>query len=320
MSMKRNLSIAAVLVLASLVVAVAHADSRGTWTASRSSSSPDVLHLNLMHGRGKINGASVPLTAFTGLSLNATNANFQLRREAGTFSFDGAFRDETGAGHYTFTPNRDYFTKIRSAGVRNLGTVGDADDEALASLALFDVSSDYIRSMAAAGYDEPFSHYTSMRIFKVTPELVRELASLGFRNVPYDDLIASRVHKVTPDYIRAMHAVGYKLSMEQLVATRIHKATPDFLLQMRDAGYKNLDYDDLIAFRIHGVSPEFVRDLASLGYRNVDANDLVAMRIHGVTPEYIRQLASSGYKGIPVEKLISMRIHGIDADDVRRMK
>ena len=314
--MKRTIVFAALL-----FAAAAQAEITGTWAVTRSwTTDPGKIHINLMREHNNF-GSSFPIDAFVGLTMADVNSQgdvkFDLRREAGVVAFDGSFRNGEGVGHFVFTPDRSYESKLRAMGVRS---DDDLDDERLLTLALHDISTDYIRGLRAAGYNEPLEHYISMRIFRVTPELIADLRSLGYDHIGYDDLIASRVHKVTPDYIRGMKAAGYSLSMEQLVATRIHKATPEFLAEMAQLGYSRLGYDDLIAFRIHGVTPEFVSALRALGYNSVAADDLVAMRIHRVTPEYIRDVENAGYHHVPVEKLISMRIHGVDSRFLSKMQ
>ena len=313
--MKRIVTFAAVLFLA----AAANAEIRGTWTALRNDD-PSRIQLNLDRPNNHF-GSTFSVSDFSGLPFDVVNSQgdvrFEMRREAGVLAFEGSFLHGDGAGHFVFTPNNGYAATLRSMGVRS---DDDLDDDKLLSLTLHDVSTDFIRSMRSAGYDEPLEHYTSMRIFKVTPELVTELRSLGYDKLSYDDLIASRIHKVTPDYIRAMRADGYNLTMDQLVATRIHKATPEFVQQMASLGYTHLGFDDLIAFRIHKVTPEFVSDLRTLGYTQIAPDDLVAMRIHRVTPDYIREVEKAGYQHVPVSKLIDMRIHGIDEKFLEKMK
>jgi len=309
--MKLILAFAAAFLLAF----TANAELHGTWTVDHSwKSDAGTIQLNLNRPHHQF-GSSFPIAALSGLTAadvdSQGDVKFELRREAGTIAFEGSFLHGQGAGHFVFTPSTSYAASLRAIGVRS---DDDLDDDKLMSLALHDVSTDFIRVMRAQGYDEPLDHYVSMRIFRVTPELVTELRSLGYDHLSFDHLIASRIHKVTPDYIRATRAAGYpNLSMDQLVATRIHGATPEFQQKMANLGYTHLEYDDLIAFRIHGVSPEFVGALRDLGYKSVAADDLVAMRIHGVTPDYIRAVEKAGYENVPVEKLIQMKIHGIDA-------
>ena len=319
--MKKHFASAAICTL--ICAAAFAADIRGAWTAEVQDGSSMQMNLSTRGGHNRF-GETMAAADFAGLtdsSLRAasqTPVAFQLAREAGTVAFEGTFKDGFGAGQFTFTPSQTYVATLRSLGATF--EESDHDDSSLLTMAMLDVSTPFIRSMQAEGYRVSAERYLSMRIFRVTPELVRELRSLGYDKIDADDLVATRIHKVTPDYIRAMRAAGYpSLSLENLIASRIHKATPEFLNEMKSLGYANIDFDDLIAFRIHRVTADFIRDLRDLGYTNVSSDDLVAMRIHGVTPQFIRELKDAGYEHIPIEKLIDMRIHGVDANFVKKM-
>ena len=321
--MKRT-AILAVLLFA--FAGTALAELHGSWTASTNDSKPGRLHMNINRGRSHNFGNSFNISDFTGLSdaqvrsTMASPVQFQLVREGGTVVFDGTFRNGDGAGQWTFNGNRNYIGAVRALGVAfDLDNERDGEEADLFTVTLLDLSTSYIKSMQAIGFKESLEEYLSMRIFNVTPELVREMRDLGYRDLTSEDLVSTRVHKVTPEYIRQMRAAGWNLSLEDLMSSRIHKATPEFAEQMAKLGYRNLPFDDLIAFRIHRVTPEFIAELRDLGYTNVAADDLVAMRIHKVTPEYIRQLKAAGYSKIPVEKLIDMKIHRIDPKFIDKM-
>jgi hypothetical protein len=294
--MKRVLAVAFTFAIA----AAAHAESlRGMWTAS-TWSVKDIERIQLNMNREHSNwGQDFKISAFEGLSRAqiASSADvpvrFALRRDAGTISFDGSFRDGEGAGHFTFTPNDSYLATLRSMNVR-LDDTEDRDrteGEELYRLAMFDVSLDFIRQMHDLGYDAGVHDLVRFRIHGVSPDMVRELRTLGLDHVPAEDLVRMRIHGATPEFIR----------------------------EMANSGYRNLTVETLVRFRIHGVTPEFVREIASLGYRDVAGEELVRMRIHGVTPEFIRQVEDAGYKNVPVEKLIQMKIHGVDGAFLKSM-
>jgi hypothetical protein len=322
--MKRILLIASLILFAATA---AFADLHGSWTAGVSDTTkPGRLQMNITRGYNHQFGNSMNIADFTNLTEAQVNSGaavpvqFQLARDAGTVSFEGTFKNGDGAGQWTFAPSRNYVASIRALGV-DIDSDRDSDktdEDDLLSYTLLDVSTSYIKSMMSIGYRESMDKYTSMRIFRVTPEYVNEMRDAGFDHLSADDLVTTRIHKVTPDYIRQMRAAGWKLSLDELVSTRIHKATPEFAEEMRKLGYPNLSFDDLIAFRIHKVTPEFIKDLRELGYDHVSAEDLVSMRIFKVTPEYIRDLKAAGYSGIPVEKLIDMKIHRIDLTQLRK--
>jgi len=253
--MKRTL-IALIALAGALVAAIALADIRGTWTIEKSSRHDDRVQLNLSREHNNF-GSTFLLSSFTGLSLADGASNFELRAEAGTVRFDGTFRDGDGAGHFTFTPNSAFVNTLRSM---NVPGIGEVDDEKLLELALHGVSTDFIRSMRAEGYDVTLDKYVGMRIFNVTPAVIQELRTLGFDRLKYDDLIASRIHGVTPEFIRKMAALGYHhIDLDDLVAMRIHGVTPKFIRELKDAGYEGVPVDKLVSMRIHGIDAAFIR-------------------------------------------------------------
>jgi hypothetical protein len=303
----------------------------GAWTASLDEKRPDRIYFNLTQGRHHNMGSTFGLAGFTGLTAAQINAatmtpvQFAMNREAGTVSFEGTFRNGKGAGQFTFAADRTYIDKIRALGIefeleKPRRKKDRTEEEDLFALALHDVSTTFIRSMIAEGYRVSLEKYLSLRIFNVTPEYIREMRSLGFKDIDAEELIASRIHKVTPQFVRDMRAAGWDLSLEDLQASAIHGATPAFAEEMRGLGYGSLSHDELVSFRIHRVTPEFIQTMRKLGYSKLSADDLVSMRIHRVTPEFIRELAGAGYTNVPVEKLVQMRIHKVDAQYLKKMR
>jgi hypothetical protein len=314
-----------------LFTSPAMAAIEGSWTSSSDGQEPARMYFSITRGTSHQSGMTMPVSAFDGLtaaqiaSKTTTPAEFAMRREAGTIAFEGTFRGGHGAGQFTFTPDRAYIAALRGLGVafeldddRRGAASRESEEEDLFTLALHDVSTDFIRSMQESGFRVSLEKYLALRIFGVTPQYVREMRSL-ISDLDADDIIGSRIHKVTPDYVRRMRAAGWSLSFEDLQSSSIHGATPEFAESMRKLGYGKLSFDDLVAFRIHRVTEEFIRELGALGYDRVEADDLVAMRIHRVTPEFIRELQEAGYRNVPVDKLVAMRIHGLDAQKLRKM-
>lgn len=304
-----------------LIAGASRADLRGGWTATRAKGAPGMVHVQLSRDHDN-HGQTMDLADFTGLTAAqvaataATPVSFSLRREAGTVTLDGTFRNGSGGGEFTFTPNPAYLASLRDLGValerhKHPGQRHDeSEEEQLLALAVLDVSTAFIRSMQSIGYRESLDEYLAMRIFKVTPELVEEYRALGIKPSG-DELVAGQIHGVSPAYVEQMRALGQRdVDFDELVATRIHGATPEFIEEMRDLGYGDLKLADYIAFRIHGVSPKFVEELAELGYRDLDADDLVAFRIHGVTAEFIRELRAEGERDLSADDLVAMKIHG----------
>lgn len=308
---QRIVSLAAILLTLTLGTAVS-AELHGDWSAELSRSHPETLYLSIEFGAHDQHGSDFELSEFRGLSRadleskTSVPVRFELSREAGTLSFDGTFRNGKGIGELTFEPNDDYAARLRALGVTLVSKHGDADRDLL-ELALFDVSTDFIRSMQKLGYDESLEKYIAFRIFRVDPAYVREMKAVGFGDLSADKLIETRIHGATPEYIREARAAGQDLSLDEYIQARIFRITPEYADQLARAGYPNLDRDMLLQFRIQNVTPEFIRELGEVGYSKVPAEQLVQLRIFGVTPAYIRRMNRGGGH-VAVDDLIQRKI------------
>jgi hypothetical protein len=300
------------------------AESRGaagTWTADLKDRGSDEIQMSMKADHDGNMGMGFDRADFTGLTLDevrsdaAVPVRFELRRDAGTIEFEGSFRNGRGRGAYRFLPNPEYPQLLSRLGVHVESKRGDEARE-LMGLAMFDVSTEFIRSMQAIGYRVDLDKYVAFRIFKVDPEYVRAMAKVGFDHLSADRLVETKVHNVSPEYIREMRASGENLTLDELIQSRIFQVTPEFADEMRRAGYAGLERETLVAFKIHGVTPEFIRSLRPLGYDHVPADQLIAMRIHGVTPEFIRRVEAAGHRKVPIDKLVQMRIFDIDPEMV----
>jgi hypothetical protein len=300
------------------------ASLEGTWTASADEERPGKIYVNLQTHPNSNMGSIFDPQEFKGLasasltSKTRVPVRFEVRREAGTVTFEGTFRDGRGGGDFTFVSNPEYLETLRSMGLRFRAKERDVEHQML-NLTMFDVSTSFIRSMRAIGYDETLDRYVEFRIFGVDPDYVREMRSVGFDHLSGAKLVETRIHGATPEDIRAARRSGDDLTLDQYIESRIFQVTPAFSEEMSRAGYPDLRRDMLVQFRIHGVDPGFVQDLSALGYRKIPADKLVEMKIHGVTPEFIRKVEKAGYHRVPVDKLVQMRIFDIDPEMVRAL-
>lgn len=295
----------------------------GSWTAYVTDKDPERLQFMMQHRKHGQNGSTWDRKVFEGLtaaqvqSPTSVPVAFAMKREAGTIAYEGTFKAGDGAGQFTFDSNPEYAKALRSLGLEL--DAKESDEQQLFSLALFDVSTSYIRSMQALGYKERLEQYIAFRIFKVDPDYVREMEKVGFKNLSANKLVETKIHGATPDYIREMRAAGQDLSLDDYVQSRIFQVTPEFKAEMSQAGYPGLDNEVLTQFRIHDVSTSYIRELRQLGYTKVPAQKLVEMRIHGVTPEFIRRVEAAGYRNVPVDKLVQMRIFNIEPEMVKAL-
>jgi beta-lactamase regulating signal transducer with metallopeptidase domain len=319
----------------------------GTWEI-RESSEPGSVYLQLTE-RHSSSGSTVRVDRLEGLSLAelqgaGTTVKFTLRRDAGSFTFEGTCRNGVGAGTYTFSPSATFSAELEK---RGLGRPTPSDQYQLArhdvGLAFVDevskqgykrpdiselvragqhgVHLDYLRAIGDLGYHlGTLDPLITLRDHGVGPEYVRDLVALGFKQLSADDLRVARDHGVSAEYIRGLQELGYtSLGMEELVTARDHGVSPEFARELSVLGYTKLPIEELIKLRDHGVSGPFVRDLRQLGYR-AGPTELINARDHGVSTEFVRELSALGYKELPLEALIRLRDHGVSSAFVRELK
>jgi hypothetical protein len=196
--------------------AAASAEIHGSWTATYDEQHEGRLQLSIVRGGWNHFGSPMKISDFAGLTLAQIESSaqapvqFTLPREAGTVTFEGTFKRGDGAGQFRFEQNRGYLDALRSVNVPfeiRRDRENDSDEKALFQLALFDVSTAYIRSMQDLGYRESLETYKKMRLFGVTPEFVRQLSAEGYSNLPADKLVKLKIHGVDINYIRKMNSI-----------------------------------------------------------------------------------------------------------------
>jgi beta-lactamase regulating signal transducer with metallopeptidase domain len=277
---------------------------RGMWTAERKDGDRVWLQMSMRSAKNQWSSS----TTFRASELQGLGAGpdvrFQLRRDAGTFNFEGRFKGELGTGFFDFQPNPQYASQMRSLGY-------EVREKQLLEMALHDVSLAFAREMKGLGYGKSIDELVEFRIFGVSSDFIHEMESLGYRDLSGDKLVECRVHAVSPEYIRSMAQAGFRnLSLDDLVDFRVHGVSLEFMREMADLGYRDLPADGLVDFRIHGVSREYIQELAEAGYRNLPADTLTEFRIHGVNTEFIRDAAKRGYKNLTPDDLVELKIMG----------
>lgn len=282
----------------------------GQWTAERLED--DRIQLNMTYrdseGGRSMHGNTYRESAFEGLGAGR-DVRFEMRRDAGTFVFEGRFDGtgpgSNGAGTFTFQGNPSYVKDMAGLGYK-------VEEKDLFSLAMFDVSRQFISELRGLGYDDlSLEKLVEFRIHGVSPDFIRGMADVGLRDLPANRLVEFRIHGVKPELVRALAEAGHEnLSPDKLVSLKIHGATPEFAREMAELGYGDVPLDRLVEFRIHGVSPKFIRELAEAGHEGISAQDLVSMRIHGVTAQFVREAEKRAGRKLTERELISRKISG----------
>jgi beta-lactamase regulating signal transducer with metallopeptidase domain len=319
----------------------------GTWEI-RPSNTEGTVQLRLVEMNSS-SGSDIRIERLEGLTAaQLTGAGgpvqFRMRRDAGTFSFEGVMHNGVGAGTFSFTADPNFPAELAKRGfgrptsleqyqmarhdvgyefLDELTKQGYAKPEVseLVRAGQHGVHATYMRDMGALGYRlgtlEPL---ITLRDHGVTPAYVRELGDQGYKGLSADDLRKARDHGVTPEYVRAMRDAGYSsLTMVQLIEARDHGVSAQFVRELGEAGHRKLPLDELIRVRDHGVSPEYVREVRQLGYE-LPIDELVRARDHGIDVEFVRGVAALGYGSVPMESLIRLRDHGVTPKYAQELK
>lgn len=263
---------------------------------------------------------------------NDSNLKFQLKRDAGTFLFEGVFKGGNGSGDYTYIPDPFFLNKMRGLGYNNISPdnqflmavhdIGVSLVQDLTALkggpVSFDelirtgregVSSDFIRELRASGI-EPKSEkqVAEMRRSGVSESFVSDLEAMGYERPSAEELINLRWVGVNIAFIKEMEAIGYKRPpLNKLTEMKFQGVTISFIKELEAMGYKNPPIDQLLGMKFFGVTPTFIKEMESYGYRGLPIDLITCLRIQGVTIDFIRQATESGHKRISLRELVRLR-------------
>lgn len=258
-------------------------------------------------GSHSSSGSDVPLSRFQGLSQALARggpAKFEYVHDAGRLICEGSFQGGAGAGVFTWSPNPQYASQLRSLGYEA------PDDDQLFHMLSMDVSLDFARGIHNQFSSATLRQLIEMRIHGVSLQYIQELQSAGYRDLTIPGLVEMRIHGVSIDFIRELKAQGYDVPEKKLVEMRIHGVSSEYVRELKANGLQPTA-DELVEMRIHGVSTEFIREAKSLGY-SFTTRELVELKIHGVSGDYLRKLQSNGLRNLTAEQIKNLRIHGVD--------
>lgn len=297
----------------------------GEWTAQLNSKKPGEIHLMIQRRSSKNGfnsmGTSFPLSELQGLSPEATssartNVNFRIVREAGTFEFEGYFREGRGAGFWKLIPNPNFISAMRSRGYDNLSA------EKLFLAAIGNLTVKLVEELKTAGYERlSFDDLVEAAMFDVTPEFIRSWRSTEFKNISFRQLLELGMHEVKPEFIAEMKAAGFEsLTLQELIEARMFDVDRQFVSDVRALGFTRMPFRSVVEMRMHDVTPEFIGAWRVAGFQELSLEDLIELGTHEVTPEYLNQIKAEGFPQISPRQAAEMKIHDIDRDFIRRAR
>lgn len=230
----------------------------GEWTAQINGKRASEIHLMFLrrsskNGSGSL-GTTFPLKELQGLTPEAISSakrdvNFRIVSEAGTFEFEGYFREGRGAGFWKLIPNQNFISVMRSHGYDNLS------DEKLFMAAIGNLTVKLVEELKSAGYDRlSFDDLVEAALFDVTTEFIRTWRAAGFDNLSFDDFVELGTHDVTPEFLNEIKSEGFpRISVSQAVELKIHDIDRDFIRRVKAKGFPNVTLDELVELRIHKI-------------------------------------------------------------------
>ncbi len=320
----------------------------GTWEIRPTTKDDGTVHLRLVELNSS-SGTNVPIDRLEGLTAAQLRGaggpvQFRLRRDAGTFTFEGVLRNGVGAGTFSFAADPNFPSELAKRGfarpsareqyqmarhdvgfalIDELGRQGYAKVQTpeLVRAGQHGVNADYVREMGALGHKlGTLAPLITLRDHGVGPSYIKELAELGYKSLSADELRRARDHGISAEYVKGMRDAGYgSLPMDTLINARDHGVSPEYVRELGEAGHGKLALEHVIRVRDHGVSADYAREMRALGHA-VGIDELVRARDHGVSVEFAREMAALGYPNLPLDALIRMRDHGVSPQFVRELK
>ncbi len=257
------------------VVRVADQQQGGTWhlrSATPAESGLQAPAVHVMMNVGGLNTFYAPLSEIDGLTAEriastAGDVRFTLRRDAGTFAFQGAFREGRGTGRFTFAEDPAFAAALARRGI------GGVTPAQLFSMARHDVSSALVEELAKQGYAMPTAAgLVRLGLSGADLRYLREVGALGYRFRTVGELISFSNSGVTPGSIRALAEIGYRgLPAASLVHLQNHSLSADRVRQMNERAGRRLTVAELVALRSRGETAAAAPAIAPASFAPVPA-------------------------------------------------
>jgi len=264
------------------------------WTAKLSTSNPGKLQVNVMERKGSMLGTGVMMADLEGLSAADLDSNrpvtFRLRREAGTVTFTGRFRDGEGEGTLRYDGDPGYWSRIAAMGIRN-----DWSERRyqLLALPLLDVRTDYIAALRREGTMGELSDYVGMKAVDVRPEMVREVKPLVAGGLKAHDLMSFAALGVTADYAREMRTAFASLKASDLSSMKALGVKPADIARYKSIGLE-VSPKGAAGMKAMGVTPDYVAEMRAAGARIQTAGDAQSFRALGISPAAVKRAVARG--------------------------
>lgn len=183
------------------------------------------------------------------------------------------------------------------------------------------VDSAYVRQMENLGVYLTGSDLMSFRNGQITPEYVKSLQDMGYKNLTPRSIMTMHAMGITPEFLREFDALGYThLSQQQVIAFKQRGVTPQYIKSFGELGYTNIPADKLISMQLVKLSPGYVTELHNMGYKHIDLETLIALKTKDITPGYIASFNKLGFDNIGLEQLLQLKTSDVTPEYITAMR
>jgi hypothetical protein len=257
-----------------------------------------------------------------------------------SLNIDGAYIDEIRkAGYPNVTPhqlitfksqgiNGKYIADIQSAAKssdkkdkKDKGNKSDKEDKDeedvevkvsandLVAIKAMNISTDYIASLKAVGYDNLSNHdLIAMKSQDIGPDYIQKLQGAGYTNVPAHDLIAMKSQDIDMEYLKSFEPVGFsKVGIHDAISLKAMNITPEYVKSFQGAGFKNMSLHDVVSLKAQNITPDLIKEYQGLGLGDVSLHDVISARATGTTPAFIKSMKEKGHNLKSIQKYIQLK-------------
>lgn len=245
---------------------------------------------------------------------NGQNVVFSLRRPAGTIKFTGNMSNDSGNGTFTFIPDNEYVKALANYGY-------SLSAHELMLFAFNNQTIEYVKQLNSMGYKEiSESNLVALTALDVSIDYIRKINAAGFEDLPVSQLIAFKAQNINADYISRMKKLaGEDLSANEIISFAALGITEKYVADMNQVGYK-LSGNQLTTFKALDITPEYVKELSAYGLKNLDAEKIVELKAQNITPDYIESCKKMGFSDISIDNVVQLKIFNIDKAYVDQIK
>lgn len=112
----------------------------------------------------------------------------------------------------------------------------------------------YIKGFKDIGYLVSNEDLIGMKALNITPEFVKKLQAVGFKNIPSEEVISLKALGVTPEEIKEYKTIGYpNITVDEVISAKAIGVTPDYIANMKKKGHNLPSVEKYIEIKALGI-------------------------------------------------------------------